>query len=254
MVPVPTRDSKVPEAHGFDASLGLTTINVGMPSVRFYGHQPLLQSSEFFRIRSKSQWQTGQAVDLPDVGAHTFNTYGNWLYSRNLPTIVDVPGDLPPACGFEWNVLASAYILGEMLLDAAFRDTVIDSLQRKQCRCGKKELCLGTHMAAEKLFAGTAESSMARKWAIDVAARSMAMGDVEASLLSKNLIDAAQAWLNAPQRHREDVCFEYHCHGEVEECYMDNERCYLPDELHLMMKRPELFEDREKVRSWIRRR
>ncbi|KAK3046669.1 hypothetical protein LTR09_011883 [Extremus antarcticus] len=244
------------------AAEGFTAINVGFPPVQVFVHRPLLNSSEFSRTRSKTRWNTGAAVDLPDVGMHTFNVYVSWLYSRKLPTIVDEADIHPAACGFEWEALASAYVLGEMLLDAAFQDTVFDSIRRKKCNCSEPLVCPGRCRAADKLFSETTDNSIGRKWAIEVVVEAMKKrDDVDATGLglSQELVKEACTLrcLRGQRRMFEyegTACSTYHCHGEDEECYLVNERRYMADELYALMERNTAMVNRAKVLSWICRR
>lgn len=90
-------------------------------------HKSILAStSKFFSKALRSEWSDLRAnpntIELSHLTMDTFTVYTHWLYSRTLALPTD--GKDHQAYPF----LAKAYVLGEELMDVAFKNDVLDTM------------------------------------------------------------------------------------------------------------------------------
>lgn len=116
----------------------------------------------------KAYWGTSStgSLTLKEEDPEVFEIYLHWLYCQTLPVQNDNPG-------FEGNTeyvqLAKAYVLGEMLQDVDFKDTVLDAIlikSRSKASDGQTWFPVGP--AIRYIYDGTPESSAARRLLVDL--------------------------------------------------------------------------------------
>ncbi|KAF2000438.1 hypothetical protein P154DRAFT_435014, partial [Amniculicola lignicola CBS 123094] len=100
-------------------------IVVGDKAESFNIHTSLLcSSSAFFQTSLKKEWEDmrkdSKTIALQHDDPDAFRMYAHWLYCRKFP----LADDRDEA----YVQLAKAYVLGESLLDAKFKNTILDSI------------------------------------------------------------------------------------------------------------------------------
>ena len=110
---------------------GFISIVVGSveSEATFIVHERLIcETSEFVKRAMGGEWKESRQrlIRLPDQSPRVFHIYVQWLYLHVLPT----RDDSEHSYG-EYDQLARAYILGDILLDTSFRDAVIDAMARQ---------------------------------------------------------------------------------------------------------------------------
>jgi hypothetical protein len=68
----------------------------------------------------------------------------------------------------EWKTLASAFVLGEALIDSVFKDTIMDALRAKVCSTSGHTMWSCGGEMVKMLYEGTPEGSAAGKFMVDV--------------------------------------------------------------------------------------
>jgi hypothetical protein len=129
-------------------------------------HQAVLRSSsEYFKRAMRPEWSSQRpephSSSFCDDDPGVFRLYGHWVYFRTLP----ISHTMDPADIFV--ELARAYVLGEKLIDAKFKDAIIDTF-----------VAVGAGMSYNPsgrcvniLYEGTPEGSPARKTVVDACGR-----------------------------------------------------------------------------------
>ena len=135
-------------------------------------HSKLLgSSSEFLKAKLKSEWlEENGAVKLPDHSAASFDIYVKWLYCRNisLSESNDHDDENDDAHASDFGLLAAAFILGDALLDDAFKDAVISALLDKVRAANWIGFFDSFTEMAKKIYEATPTASPARKFIVDV--------------------------------------------------------------------------------------
>ena len=135
-------------------------------------HSKLLgSSSEFLKAKLKSEWlEENGAVKLPDHSAASFDIYVKWLYCRNisLSESNDHDDENDDAHASDFGLLAAAFILGDALLDDAFKDAVISALLDKVRSAHWIGFFDSFTEMAKMIYEATPTASPARKFIVDV--------------------------------------------------------------------------------------
>ena len=109
------------------------TILVGEEEERYILHQnAAVQSSDFLATAMNGRWLESEdkIIRLPDIEPGDFKVYANWLYTRELT--IEANGGLGTlkSIGSKVNVkygqIMDLYVLGLFLLDASFRNVIVD--------------------------------------------------------------------------------------------------------------------------------
>ncbi|KAF2643738.1 hypothetical protein P280DRAFT_215912 [Massarina eburnea CBS 473.64] len=110
-----------------DFGTKVTTVRVGSEHPQdFTVHENLLKRSPFF---SNALTQIDDTFPtLKNCSVSTFQLYVNWLYTNRLHSKPTSESVSEVEQRNEWIRLTEAYILGEYLDDADFRDCIIDAL------------------------------------------------------------------------------------------------------------------------------
>lgn len=199
---------------------------VGETKQEFYIHEDLIcASSDFFKaaMRNECQESLSRSVDLPEEDPEIFEVYRQWLYSGRICTIEN---DSEP-CNVvrESRNLSHAYVLGEKLQDATFKDTILDSIIEHSDDGRKWSINM-----IKIIWEGTPPASLTRKYLID---RFIYYGNEE--LLSRFrhrlpedfFYEIAVALLKCRARpggkapyKKHSIC-KYHEHAKDKPCYED---------------------------------
>ena len=107
-------------------------VRVGTPATTYNIRRNILcKSSESLRARQKAEWDTGDAaVDLQHDDPAAFGLYANWLYTGTLPSRAPI-SSADVVHEAEFVLVATAYVLGESVMDVTFQDNVIDPIRAK---------------------------------------------------------------------------------------------------------------------------
>ena len=100
---------------------------------RFTVHEDIVKaSSEFVRLALRGEWTEASTrrIPLPDDEPDVFSVYLHWLYGGLIHTLRQSTGLSSESDG-EYELLVKAYILGEKILDVAFKNSVIDAIVEK---------------------------------------------------------------------------------------------------------------------------
>lgn len=164
-------------------------------SETFHLHPSVLsKSSEFLAKAMKPEWRSdpSKPITLSEVDPELFGSYCQWLYAQQLVFKGTV------SASFEH--LAKLYVLGEHLLDAAFRNTIIDALI-KHCQTTKK---FPPDTAVQIIYQGTPTGSPARKLLVDFWAHAASRDwSRTTGLVALTSVDFAEALINALLEVRE---------------------------------------------------
>lgn len=139
------------------------------PPTTFTVHEHLIcSSSEFFKSAMNGNWETStnRSVNLGEEDPELFDLYLHWLYSQTLLAQNDSPGHAGNA---EYLQLAKAYVLGDMIQDAKFKDAVLDAMlfkSRSLASDGKYWYPVGP--VIRYIYDRTLESSKARRLLVDM--------------------------------------------------------------------------------------
>ena len=212
------------------AAENLIEVQVGNSKKPFRIHESkLCSSSEFFNAKKKPEWSYGKGqVELPAVSSAAFALYVNWLYSGKIPTAVHLQDCEENEK--EWTTLASAYALGEEILDTAFKDTVIDALRAKVNSTLGPTMWLSGGEIIKIIYGGTPEGSAARTFLVDIYSFNASKKDLACAFddAPKDFyFDVAATRHRMNQRllapsisAKPGVCV-YHSHRKDEGCYLD---------------------------------
>ena len=196
-------------------------VDVGSPPVSFSVPEAILCStSEFLKAKIKPEWsQEGASIQIPDSPADAFSLYVNWLYDRSSAI----------NAGVNMVMLASAYVLGEGIMDTAFKDTIIDIMKgRIFSDKHRAVLAIDGVDIVKTIYERTPRGSAARKLLAHVFAFRASVGDLSAAfdsapkefyynvaLVARKTVDVGMsyAFLDTIEK-----C-SYHCHQGKEYCY-----------------------------------
>lgn len=197
---------------------------VGTPHTTFLVHRAVLyKSSEFLKTHAKiesNDIDSESSISLPDLNTEAFALYSKWLYSS---AIISIPKAVTPKDDTEWMVLASAYVLGEQLIDMDFKNTVIDALRAK---IKSKDGMTVWKVASELvhiIYASDSKDSPARRFMVDLYHGHGGASNLEdRGLPSDFLFDLARVGLSRIiKKPVSSARCEYHEHGTDKACYID---------------------------------
>ena len=204
-------------------------VEVGAPIAETFNvHLKVLcSSSDFLKAKVKPEWLKNQnSVKLPDLLPETFSIYVNWLYTGALTGLLR-PGDAEDRKDLlEFRRLATAFVLGEALLDVAFKDTIIDTLLFRVCSDTGRQVFTAGAEIAKIVYDGTPTESPARQLLIDIYrnhAYEPDMTHVGRDLPHEFLLDVAVALVGKgkpqplKQLQEKGTC-DYHSHGSNVAC------------------------------------
>ncbi|KAM0244828.1 hypothetical protein ACHAQJ_010712 [Trichoderma viride] len=219
------------------------TVTVGSTTpVTFSVHEHLIcRNSDYFKTAMKAYWKssTSGSVTLKEEDPEVFEVYLHWLYCETLPVQNDSPGQ---EGNIEYEQLAKAYALGEMLQDVNFKDAVLDAIMiksRSKASDGRCWYPIGP--AIRYIYEGTPESSAARRLLVDMYTY-QGRGEWLTEWVNKDdlpkefLLDLAIAALNKrpqPLAHKKGSC-EYHEHlPDPNSCYMNGSASKRGEAVHI---------------------
>ena len=197
----------------------------------FYIHEHLVRTaSRFVNTAVSEHWSGSQtrSVRLVDHDPEIFHVYVHWLYRKSLPVRLDSPGE---AGNEEYLQLAKSYVLGDVLVDADFKDAVLDAFidkSRSKATDGFNWYPAGS--VVRHIYENTQDNSPARRLLVDMYT---ACGQSDwltkhaspEDLTSEFLLDLAVSLLDKRpcpgEVLKKDTCL-YHEHGQDETvCYRD---------------------------------
>ena len=113
---------------------------MGADEEKFVVHKNMIcHASAFFKNACSKQWKEAKEglVRLPDVKPHTFGVYQGWLYTGVLDFSTTPTEDCQKQRGLDLTDdafneiaqdMADAYVVGDMLRDSGFCNSVVDEL------------------------------------------------------------------------------------------------------------------------------
>ena len=118
--------------------------------------------SPFVAMASRNDWKESRErkINLADDDPSAFQLYEQWVYTGHIFT----DGGLDPTrSADEYKALVSAYILGEKLMDADFKDIVIDCIIHKLRKSGSFDIQL-----TSTFYENTPQGSTLRRLWVDI--------------------------------------------------------------------------------------
>ncbi|KAJ4291127.1 hypothetical protein N0V90_010325 [Kalmusia sp. IMI 367209] len=153
------------------------SINVGKDefSRTFQVHEYVIcDASEFFRNSMKDEWSSmrddPRVISLPEDDPDAFALYRTWAYTGKLAIRPELP--FSPETSQErdahYSTLAYAYVLGERLLDIAFKNAIADVYVMNARGIDGARSHYPTNDDVRTLYEGTGPESPIRKFLVDV--------------------------------------------------------------------------------------
>ena len=126
----------------------IITVLVGLEATatRFFVHADLItQHSDFFQACLKKGWKEAEEriVRLPDLPHNSdaaFEDFHSFLYTGKVYTAEEDLSDRD-----EWHHLLNAWVLGEVLLSASFKDAVLDAVLHKMSAHSPTEMFVSAY-------------------------------------------------------------------------------------------------------------
>lgn len=146
---------------------------MGKPTTVYHVNEKLLRAnSGFFDAALKKEWREGQTrkVELPDHESEHFNVWLNWLHGRQIV----LGGDKDENDGSQkWFGLVRSYQLGDVLLDADFKDALVDTFLVMTVSVQQPANCymVPDFVLRRELYATTSPTSKLRQLLVDRIAR-----------------------------------------------------------------------------------
>lgn len=133
----------------------------------------LCKFSKFFKGAMNPHWDAMRAqpgtIDLTDEKTNIFECYLHWHYLRTLPVIPpdEIEGGTA-ASAVEIGNLIGCYLLGEKLIDAAFKNAVLDGFIYSLRKRSDGNIHLAEAGMISTLYNGTRDESPVRKLFVDI--------------------------------------------------------------------------------------
>lgn len=217
----------------------LITVKVGEGGATFRVYESVLcSSSEFFKAKKKPEWsKPDTAVDLTDQSDEAFNLYVNWLYTKNIPTATTL-SQTNEDNEAEWKLLTASYVLGDVIIDVMFKDTIIDALQAKVKSTSGHTLWPCGGEIIQVIYDSTLEGSPLRRFIVQVYAYHAGQVELASALESAPKeffydILVAERLIRTPRPLKDFLVFwqcVYHSHGLTGDCYMKENEKEISDE------------------------
>ena len=135
-------------------------------------HSKLLSTtSEFFKAKIKPEWLLeNESIKLPHHEYNVFDIYVVWLYNGGDPTMPDMnrEGGEKRSQISTFQVLAEAYVLGEILIDYTFKNAIMDTWLKMLKGTQGDTFYEACPEMARVIYDGTLDGSPARKFIVDV--------------------------------------------------------------------------------------
>jgi hypothetical protein len=137
-------------------------------AIKFFIHADLAsQHSEFFAAALKKGWKEAEErvirlPDLPNDSAEMFQDFHSFLYTGRIYSGNESETN-KPGYDKEWRRPELSWILGEVLLSAAFKDAVVDAIIHKVVVTQSYP----TNMY-RKIYSHSFDSSPIRKLMVDI--------------------------------------------------------------------------------------
>lgn len=187
-VPSTIVDSRIEPSKALRLSCPPLTIVVGPPDTdetsestqeSFFVHEhALVDRSPFIANIMKPEWSSQRAdprvITLEDDDPAAFALYVTWLYSGKLPILPekDEHNSITPNDSLLENegyaTLAHAYILGERLMDALFKNAICDAYVLYARGSPPAKRLYPTNEDIRLLYEGTNEKSPIRRLLVDI--------------------------------------------------------------------------------------
>jgi hypothetical protein len=148
----------------------IITVTVREAGIQYPIHESVVrQTSTVFDNAMKPEWASARSdprlVDLSDEESDIFSVYVRWLYFKTIPSVVTEvePSRRRP----EYALLAKCYVMGDKLMDTAFKNAVItaflDAEKNQPFYNSRYPGCV----AIKIIYGGSMEGSPARKLVVD---------------------------------------------------------------------------------------
>ncbi|KAF2661610.1 hypothetical protein K491DRAFT_687382 [Lophiostoma macrostomum CBS 122681] len=185
------KDTRITQAQALRLNCPTITLLVGPPPTAeaFYIHEhAICDRSPFIASAMKPEWATlrpdPRTIELPEDDPAAFSLYMTWLYSGKLPilptsassststststTIPALTDSLDPDAAEGHHTLAYAYILGERLLDASFKNAISDAYVLYARGSPPARRMYPSNEDIRIIYEGTSESAPIRKLLVDI--------------------------------------------------------------------------------------
>ena len=147
-------------------SSAIVVVLAGADSTRAFSiHESVLcATSEFFNSAIQNEWTQAppRVIELIEKDVAMFQVYVTWLYNRKLAIFPE--NAIDQTYEETWKLLTKSYLLGEELLDAKFKNTVVDAMLATTC-AGELDGggCCPSQFAIKTLYDGTTTGYKARQ-------------------------------------------------------------------------------------------
>jgi hypothetical protein len=191
-------------------------------------HKELLcEHSPYFQASVKEEWidPENRIIPLPDDKPYIVNLYVQWIYSDRIlsrnPSATEAHGST------ELNTLVYAFVFGEKIQDARFKDAVIDAVIKCTLTPGKDGTTWFPGVKAiNHAFEGTPPESPLRRLLVDLWARNGRAdwdrkglnSDFTTTLIGELFAHREQRFDPHPTDGKTSTC-SYHQHGDDHLCY-----------------------------------
>jgi hypothetical protein len=101
---------------------------------KFTVHESIVKArSEFVCLALRGDWveASSRVIPLPEDEPALFSVYQHWLYNGLIHTSRQGMSTSAAESDEEYELLVEAYILGEKILDVAFKNSVMDAIVEK---------------------------------------------------------------------------------------------------------------------------
>jgi hypothetical protein len=149
--------------------LDTITVSVGSDGIHFPVYEAVIRkSSKFFDNAMKPEWANARpnprVVDLSDEDPKVFKIYLHWVCFKTIPSVYT---EKQEGRNPEYALLSKCYVMGEKLMDIAFKNAVLTALVDAHVNQPFYQPKYVGQRAINIIYAGTLENSPARRLLVD---------------------------------------------------------------------------------------
>ncbi|KAH7095011.1 hypothetical protein FB567DRAFT_586350 [Paraphoma chrysanthemicola] len=150
--------------------LDMITVSIGSDNVRYPVHEDVIRkSSKFFDNAMKPEWANARPnpreVDLSDEEPKIFQIYLHCMYFKTLPSVHTT---IATGWNPEYVQLGGCYVMGEKLMDTAFKNAVLTALADAIDNQPFYEAKYPGSKTIHTVYEGTTEDAPARRMLVDI--------------------------------------------------------------------------------------
>ncbi|KAH7085363.1 hypothetical protein BKA63DRAFT_499471 [Paraphoma chrysanthemicola] len=148
----------------------MITASVGSDDIKCAVHEDVIRnSSKVFDNAMKHEWANARpdarGIDLSDEDSKIFQIYLHWMYFKTIPTVhTTIATNWNP----EYVKLSRCYVMGEKLMDTAFKNAVLTALADAMDNQPFYEAKCPGKRTIHTIYEGTPEDAPARRMLVDI--------------------------------------------------------------------------------------